>query len=220
LDLQIEPRLKELFPDLEVGCIMADVIVQPSGESLKEEIVKICGALATRISPESIRTMPVVEASKNAYRQLVKDPNRYRPSAESLLRRIASGKGLYYVNNMVDILNLVSVQTGFSIGGYDADKIDGLIRFGVGAADEDYEGIGRGQLNIENLPVFRDNSGAFGTSTSDSTRTMVTESTNRFLLVFPAFVKMDNELKGALTLCSDLLTKFGGAGNITTGIIK
>src|SRR5690554_7874746 len=71
----------------------------------------VTSRLEKDLDAEAIRRHPVVAATKNAYRLLGKDPNRYRPAAESLLRRIASGKGLYRVNNVVDVLNRVSVET-------------------------------------------------------------------------------------------------------------
>ena len=116
---------------------------------------------------------------------------------------------MYFVNNMVDILNIISVESGFSIGGYDADKIRGSISFGKGRADEPYVGIGRGELKIENLPVFRDLDGAFGTSTSDSMRTMVDENTESFLMLFPAFENVGSRLEEALELSRKLLLEYG-----------
>ncbi|WP_157363942.1 B3/B4 domain-containing protein [Alkaliflexus imshenetskii] len=209
MKLDISPEICRLFPSIKIGCILADVQVNPSNAQILTEMEAIIEEMSSRVSPDTIREMPVVASARNAYRRMGQDPNRYRPAAESLLRRIASGKGLYHVNNMVDILNLVSVQTGFSIGGYDADKIEGRIVFGIGFDNEPYEGIGRGVLNITKLPVFRDDRGAFGTSTSDSVRTMVTGSTMRFLMVFPAFYAMDNELNRALALAVDLLERLG-----------
>lgn len=209
LKLDISPEICRLFPSIKIGCILADVQVNPSNAQILTEMEAIIEEMSSRVTPDTIREMPVVASARNAYRRMGQDPNRYRPAAESLLRRIASGKGLYNVNNMVDILNLVSVQTGFSIGGYDADKIEGRIVFGIGFDNEPYEGIGRGVLNIAKLPVFRDDRGAFGTSTSDSVRTMVTGSTMRFLMVFPAFDEMDNELNRALALAVDLLERLG-----------
>ena len=51
---------------------------------------------------------------------------------------------------MVDLINLVSLRTGHSIGGFDADKIQGnRLELGIGKAEEPFEGIGRGVLNIE-----------------------------------------------------------------------
>lgn len=213
--IEIQPELNELFPELTIGCILAEVGVRASDDVLKEEMGLLSDKLVPDLTPESIRRHPVVEMTKYAYRKMGKDPNRYRPAAESLLRRLASGKGLYYVNNMVDILNMVSVATGFSIGGYDREKIQGAITFGLGRDQEPYEGIGRGLLNIENLPVFRDDEGAFGTSTSDSVRTMVTEETQKFLMVFPAFEKMDDRLNKALEMAEKLLVELGGVKALT-----
>ena len=207
LKIIIEPSIKALFPEMELGCLLAKVNVTPSSEALKACIQQTCDSLSETITPESIRHIKPVESMKNAYRKLGKDPNRYRPSAESLLRRIASHKGLYYLNNVVDVLNLVSIQTGFSICGYDFDKISGNIILGTGYENEPYEGIGRGVLNIENLPVFRDEKGAFGTPTSDSVRTMVTDTMKNFLMIFPAF-SAGLELNEALKLSSDYLEKY------------
>ena len=95
---------------------------------------------------------------------------------------------------------------GFSIGGYDAGMIQGDIVFGIGNPNEPYSGIGRGELNIENLPVFRDESGAFGMPTSDSSRTEVTEQTSRFLMILIDF-NGDQMLDGALQMAARLLKK-------------
>ena len=215
MNITIEDSLHRLFPQLTLGSVQALVKVKPSNEAHKNDMLQICKTLADVITSESIRRMPVVEITKNAYRKMGKDPNRYRPSAESLLRRVASGKGLYFVNNVVDVLNMVSIQTGFSICGYDAETIEGNISFGIGLKDELYEGIGRGVLNIENLFVFRDKKGAFGTPTSDSVRTMVTEKTEQFLMIFPSFEPVA-ELDKTLQLSSLYLEKYVEASNIIT----
>ena len=217
MNITIEDTLRQLFPSIKLGVLQASVIIKPSGDVQKNDMLRVCDELAKILTSEAIRALPVVEITKNAYRKMGKDPNRYRPSAESLLRRVASGKGLYFVNNAVDALNMVSVQTGFSICGYDADKIEGNASFGTGTENELYEGIGRGILNIENLFVFRDGKGAFGTPTSDSTRTMVTESTKRFLMIFPSF-SSDDGLDKALQLSSGYLEKYADATNIIINI--
>lgn len=214
----IDQAIKSIFPNLQMGLVLADVEVKLSDNRLQNTMEKLCVDKMQQFTPELIREQSIVKLTKNAYRKLGKDPNRYRPSAESLLRRVASGKGLYQVNNAVDILNMVSIETGFSIGGYDADSICGKIFFGKGAVNELYEGIGRGELNIENLPVFRDEIGAFGTPTSDSVRTMVTTSTKRFLMIFPLFEIHNNELESALSLSVEYLQKYCDGKNIVSWI--
>jgi DNA/RNA-binding domain of Phe-tRNA-synthetase-like protein len=175
--------------------------------------------LESILTPENIRETDTVKANKDAYRKLGKDPNRYRPASESLMRRIANGKGLYFINNVVDILNLISINTGYSICGYDYEKINGDITFGTGEKDEPYEGIGRGSLNIEKLPVFRDETGAFGTPTSDSVRTMVTEGTTEFLMIIIGFGNED-KLRDTLNEAKELYGKYAGGKNIEVKILK
>ncbi len=187
MPITVSDKLKTILPGLKLCGFVCSVEVKPSPDLLVEHINDVISQLERTLTPESIRNMAAVKANKDAYRRLGKDPNRYRPASESLLRRIASGKGLYFINNVVDILNLVSISTGYSICGYDSDTITGNIVMDVGCEGEPYEGIGRGELNIESLPVFRDSSGAFGTPTSDSVRTQVGFHTKRFMMIIIGF---------------------------------
>src|SRR5262249_33986373 len=118
---------------------------------------------------------------------LGKDPARYRGSAEALLRRVIAGKGLPEINAVVDVINLISVESRLPVGLYDLDKVDGAIVFRAGRAGESYPGIGKFDLNLENLPVFADQTGPHGSPTSDSERTMVTVETRRVIGVIVAF---------------------------------
>lgn len=189
--ISINANLKDLFPDAALGCISFDVVVKPSRPALRQFASAIIAEITSEFSLETVSQQPVIKATKEAYRLLGKDPSRYRPSAEALTRRVVSGKVIYEINNIVDILNLVSLRSGFSIGGYDAGKIVGEIEFGIGRKKEPYEAIGRGELNMENMPLFRDRMGAFGSPTSDSPRTMVTATTTGFLMVIIDFMGSD-----------------------------
>ncbi len=213
VDIKIEKEIKDKIPQITLGCLEAQVQVKPASEELKTFIGEKLAILGKKLTPEIIRNSKNVKTTKEAYKALGKDPNRYRPSAESLMRRIANRKGLYQISNTVDILNYISVNTGYSICGYDTTKIDGNITLGTGAKDEPYEGIGRGTLNIENLPVFRDSKGAFGTPTSDSVRTMISETTEEILFIF---IDLDHgtQLDAALQETKQLLEQFAHAINI------
>ncbi len=158
----ISEQLKHKAQEIQLSCIECNVTMQQKNEELWNEINKKIATIAAKLKMEQISTMPAVVASRKAYRACGKDPARYRLSGEALLRRVIKHKELYQINNVVDLLNLVSISSGFSIGGYDTEKINGTITFGIGKKDESYEGIGRGELNIESLPVFRDEDGAFG----------------------------------------------------------
>jgi len=217
--IRISDELKSCCPNLRLGCIETDVKINESSSDFLSEMASKIQQIAQSLSIESVNKIPTIAASRKGYKACGKDPARYRLSAEALLRRIVSGKGLYQINNVVDQLNLVSISTGFSIGGYDADQIHGDIILGIGRADEPYSGIGRGELNIEFLPVFRDQIGAFGTPTSDSSRTEVSNQTCRFLMVILDF-ESDNLLDEALLIAQKLLLKYCSAENIDIRIIQ
>ena len=215
VNISISEILKSRCPRLRLGCVEADVLVSGSAPELLAEIDERVNSLRKSLITEEISKIAAIDASRKAYKACGKDPARYRLSAEALLRRVVSGKSLYLINNVVDQLNLVSISTGFSIGGYDVRQIQGDILFGIGLNNEPYSGIGRGELNIENLPVFRDEIGAFGTPTSDSQRTEVSGQTNRFLMILIDFGG-DSHLDEALGLSCSLLKKYCRAENIET----
>src|SRR5690606_9575785 len=177
MQISVSDAIKSKVPNLILSCIECEVEVLFDTERLWEEIDHKTLEVKSKYQLDQISSIPAIAASRLAYKACGKDPARYRLSAEALIRRVVQGKDLYRLNNVVDLLNLVSISTGYSIGGYDADKIKGDVEFGIGNKDEPYKGIGRGDLNIENLPVFRDEAGAFGTPTSDSERTAVTVNT-------------------------------------------
>jgi DNA/RNA-binding domain of Phe-tRNA-synthetase-like protein len=202
-----------------LGCIEADVDVDESSLELLSEITARIHQISESLLIDEISKIPAIAASRKAYKVCGKDPARYRLSAEALLRRVVSGKGLYHINNVVDQLNLVSISTGLSIGGYDAAQIVGDIVFGIGNQNEPYLGIGRGELNIENLPVFRDDLGAFGTPTSDSSRTEVKEQTQRFLMILIDF-DGDHLLDEAMQMAERLLKDYCHAGKFEIRTIE
>lgn len=217
--ITIGRELAQKVPEIALSCIECDVEIQERNGALWEEIESKVEELNNVLRVEEISQMPAIAASRRAYKRCGKDPARYRLSAEALLRRVLKRGEIYQVNNVVDQLNLVSISSGFSIGGYDANKIEGDITFGVGAKDEPYEGIGRGALNIEFMPVFRDLKGAFGTPTSDSVRTCITEQTKRFLMIIIAY-EPNETIKEATSQSQQLLKKYACATNFELKTIQ
>jgi DNA/RNA-binding domain of Phe-tRNA-synthetase-like protein len=137
--------------------------------------------------PRGVLEAPEIVATRAAYKALGKDPARYRGSAEALLRRVVGGKGLPRINAVVDSINLVSVESRFSIGLYDLVNVEGDVVFRAGRNGETYKGIGKYDLNLEGLPVFVDARGPHGSPTSDSERTMVTVDTRRVIAIIISF---------------------------------
>ena len=217
-EIIISEAIKNKLPDLVLGCIECDVVIFEENMELWHEINMVCEAIASSAELSEVGSHPAIKASRIAYRACGKDPARYRLSSEALMRRVVKGNDLYRINNVVDLVNLVSLKTGMSIGGYDAEKISGPVIFDIGAKNEPYEAIGRGDLNIEFLPVFRDGISAFGSPTSDSVRTSVTRNTKRFLMVIIGFSGADHTTK-VVDLSLNLLRKYTQADHIDTCLI-
>ncbi len=89
---------------------------------------------------------------------------------------------------------------------------------GVGEKDEQYCAIGRGLLNIEGLPVYRDAQGGVATPTSDEERTKFTLDTTSVQININAFAP-EMPVDEALTWTASLLEKYAQATNIETKII-
>ena len=211
LAIEISENIKSHCPDFVGVAIMATVKNTKYNPDLWDEINSCIEEYKRTYKIEDIKKISGIEATRNAYRRLGKDPNRYRPSAEALGRRVLRDLPLYQIDTLVDLINLVSIRTGYSIGGFDADKIDGdKLILGVGKANEPYEAIGRGLLNIEGLPVYRDLSGGIGTPTSDNERTKIDLGTTRFLAIINGYDGKER-LPEAVNYMQSLLTRFANS---------
>ncbi len=210
----IEDIIKSIAPQLHVITIEADVINSETPDEFWAELTDEAKHISSLYEISDINKRPGIAATRQAYKNLGKEPNRYRPSSEALCRRAVKGMELYRINTLVDIINLISMRSGYSIGGFDADKIDGdILNLGAGRAEEEFEAIGRGLLNIENLPIYRDNIGGIGTPTSDVERTKLSIETRRLLMCINIY---GEELSHdeTIALSCNLLKKYCNAQNI------
>ena len=218
-EICINPALKALAPSLVLGCVSARVSVEKHNQGLWHEIDQHLAHLTATVKPEQINTVPQIAAMRSAYKALGKDPSRYRGSAEALLRRVLQGKGLYQINRVVDINNLVSLESLNPAGTYDLEKITLPIELRIGASGESYKGIGKDLINIENLPVFADAAGAFGSPTSDSERAMVRLETRKILMVVFSFAGPEG-LEGCVQRASELLGRYCDGEGIATFLVR
>jgi DNA/RNA-binding domain of Phe-tRNA-synthetase-like protein len=187
MTIAIDGALKAKCPKVTLGCVSAQVEAPASPQALIAELDSCEQAILRLPEPRAVLESPQILATRAAYKALGKDPARYRGSAEALLRRVIAGKGLPRINAVVDIINLVSVESRLPIGLYDLAHVSEDIVFRAGRAGESYKGIGKYDLNLEGLPVFCDALGPHGSPTSDSERTMVTSETKNVLAVFISF---------------------------------
>ena len=187
ISFQIDSALQRAAPNLKLGVLTARVQNSERSEELQARMDKQLTALQAQFEIANVNSLPPIAAQRSAYKTLGKDPSRYRGSSEALLRRVLQGKGLYNVNTLVDLNNLISLNTLHPVGSYDLSKLQPPFVFRVGQAGESYKGIGKVEISIEHLPLIADEQGPFGSPTSDSERAMITLNTKQVMMVIFAF---------------------------------
>lgn len=217
--IKIAKSIQELHPTTSLGVIEAKITYKKNDKALKELMINFSEEFQANNCIENIAQIPTIKATRTAYKAFGKEPARYRVSSEALLRRTVQGKGLYFINNVVDVNNLVSIESGYGICCFDKAKIEGTdIIFTIADEGESYKGIGKGEINISKLPVFKDARGSFGSPTSDSQRTMITETTSEILFIIVSFSGSEN-LKETCQKAEEYLTRFCNADIVNNYII-
>lgn len=219
-EIEVDKRIVETCPGMKIGLVRATVVNAPTSDELWAELERAAEEITSRYELLAINKRPAVAATRNLYRRLGKDPNRYRVASEALCRRVIRGLGLYRLTTLVDLINLVSMVSGYAISGLDADKIVGdTLSLGVGEEDERYEGIGRGVLNIAGMPVYRDEIGGVATPTSDEERTKITENTTAVQININGYGE-EMPMNLAVQWTVELLEKYAAATAVETKIIE
>ena len=211
----ISEEIRQACPEFVGAAVSVTFQNTEYSAPLWQEIGRFLADYRVRFTVDSIKEMPSIQATRQAYKRCGKDPSRYRPSGEALVRRTLQGKDLYRVSTSVDLINLASIAYGYSIGGFDADKIQGAtLTLGIGREGEPYEGIGRGPLNIAGLPVWRDELGGIGTPTSDNERTKMDLQTVRLLAIVNGYDGNRQQVEACARYILQLTRRFAGGDEV------
>lgn len=209
MNIIVSDEIESVCPGFVGACVEAEVKNSPYSEALWEEINALGQQYRQKLTTESLKEMSGIAATRRVYKACGKDPSRYRPASEALIRRMLQGKELYQIDTLVDLINLASIAYGYSIGGFDADRFAGdTLTLGIGKEGEPYEGIGRGIINIHGLPVYRDALGGVGTPTSDHERTKITLSTRHLVVLINGYDGREDRVVENARFIQDLLRKY------------
>jgi DNA/RNA-binding domain of Phe-tRNA-synthetase-like protein len=166
----------------------------------------------------AVRAQPPAESAavRTMYRRIGLDPTKRRPSSEALLRRVRKGEGLPRINSLVDVSNWCSLEFQLPYGLYDLDRIEGDVTLRLGREGESYLGIRIDEVHVGGRITLADARGPFGNPSSDSGRTMVTETARRVLMIVFAPVEMPlSRLEDVLeTSSARTLAYCGGAESL------
>lgn len=213
MNISVSPQLKELWPAAALGVLHYQAEVTLSPPQLLQEFERTVSDLARKYSLDTIADNPHIAATRKAYKALGKHPLEYRNAAEAMLRRVVKSSGLYHINNIVEVNNLISISSGYTIGSYDSAGLKGDVLLQRAEEGAHYDGIGKSSVNIGCLPVLYDEEGPFGNPTSDSRRAMIQPGPREIYSILYSFDGPEG-LHPWLEQYKETLQKYCGVGEV------
>jgi DNA/RNA-binding domain of Phe-tRNA-synthetase-like protein len=218
-EVKIDSSLFSVYPAIRLGLLRFHADVRDSDAQFWETMDnEVLPKVRSNIEGKEWSEIPGIRGSRAAYKAFGRNPGRYRVSSEALIRRVRRGDELYHINSVVDVNNLLSLESGLSVDSYDLEKIHGDITLRKAGEGEGYTGIGKDFLDMENMLVLADDDGIFGSSMSDSTRAMVTETAKDILVVIYCF-EDDIDLENLLANGKEAFEKFASAKDVESRIV-
>jgi DNA/RNA-binding domain of Phe-tRNA-synthetase-like protein len=219
LEIIISQSLKRAIPDFKIGVIeYFNIVVTDSPQMVKGRLQLFQENIYFDLEEKGFSDYEGLREWKAAFKKVGTDPNRYRPSVESLYRRIKKQNYIGTINSAADINNFFSLQYEVPIGIYDYDKLSGnTVEIKVGKSSDEYEAINGRNVSMEQKILSSDSQGAFGSPIVDSARASVTTSTKNALQFI--YLKPSMSSNEGLELIQSLKTMFvqihGGTAEAT-----
>ena len=185
MDISINQSLLTQHPELKFGIIhYTKIVVAESPQMIKGRMQLYQENLYLEMQENPVTQREGIAEWRRLWKKLGADPNRYRHSAESLMRRISKQNYLTPYHSGVDLNNFFSLQYEIPVGLYDVDKLQGDIEIALGNEDTGYEGLNGRFNSLNNILYSYDAEGAFGSPFVDSKRTSISEETTEALQIF------------------------------------
>lgn len=220
MEISLQSSLSSFNDQFKIGIIHYNkIVVSESPQMIKGRTQLYQESLYLDMQEQSVTERPGIAEWRKLWKTLGADPNRYRHSAESLMRRIAKQNYLTPFHSAVDLNNFFSLQYEIPIGIYDMEKLEGDIEIALGEDDTGYEGLNGRFNSLKNILYSKDAQGPFGSPFVDSTRTAVTEQTTEALQIFylrPSLTK--EQCEELLNAAGNMFTQVSG-GEYTTALL-
>lgn len=212
MKINIEEKLFQRLPQLKLGIIHYNKItVSESPQMLKGRLQLFQEQLYFELGTKPLTDFPGIREWREAWKAFGADPNRYRPSAEALFRRIKKQNYLQTIHTAVDLNTFFSLQYEIPAGIYDLAKLVGDIHLTLGGEEDGYEGLNGRFNSLNHIPHLKDDYSPFGSPFVDSVRTAVTEETTDALHVLFIRPSMTREEAVKLTTaCGNMFTSISG----------
>jgi len=132
MKFKVEKEIFDKLPEACFGVVMAKGIdnskIYPEIEQLLSDGIQTA---KLRFEGKKVKEEPDILPYREAFRTLGINPNKYPCSIEALFTRIAKGKGMPFINPVVDLGNAISLKYTLPMGAHDLgnENEDICIRF-------------------------------------------------------------------------------------------
>ena len=109
----VSQEIESVCPNFVGAAVEAQVVNTPYCDALWDEIHALEARFRSTLTTESLKELSGIAATRRVYKACGKDPSRYRPASEQLIRRMLQGKELYQIDTLVDLVNLASIAYGY-----------------------------------------------------------------------------------------------------------
>jgi DNA/RNA-binding domain of Phe-tRNA-synthetase-like protein len=198
MNCRISNDLKNLLPNFSVIAyeidFESDFDAMNKSKEVDDYLEKLYTLVSSKYNYDEITKIPKLKQTRDGYKKMGKDPSHTRPACEALLRRVVKGNNLYRLGDVIDLGNILSIETLRSVCVVDKERLVNDVVIRLGTKEDIYEGINRGLINVTNIPVYTDEIGPFGCPTSDTLRTCVTSSTKSILVMIICFDEIEKDV--------------------------
>ncbi len=216
MQITISKELTDKIPCFFISAYTFELVEKNNQESLSTSITQafldITKKYQSLYQLSDVVAIEKIKKTRDGYKKLGKDPSHTRPACEALVRRIIRDGAIYRLGDAIDIGNIISLLTMKSVCMVDAEKLKGNVYIRVGTKEDFYEGIGRGIINVEHLPLYCDELSPFGNPTSDTKRTAISKDTKKILIML---IHFDEDIKEDEQMMLECLNKYLTITNLT-----
>jgi DNA/RNA-binding domain of Phe-tRNA-synthetase-like protein len=190
----VAETIKQMIPEFKVGIILYNhIVVDDSPQMLKGRLQLFQESIYFDLQETAIADIPELAEWRRTFKTIGTDASRYRPSSESLYRRIQKKNFIPTIHSAADVNNFFSLYYKIPIGIYDLDKLEGPITIDIGTDQDEYIAINGRTVNFSRKIVSRDIHGPFGSPIVDSQRTAVTKETKNAVQIVYLLPSMKEE---------------------------
>ena len=141
-EIRIQPKIFEEYPTFRRGIVIAKNLDNHDHSRELEDMLNQAISQAAQ-APIDLKTDPLVTVWNDAHRQFGSNPNKFPPAHCALLKRVQKpGARIPFINKVVAIMNINSIQDVTPVGGDDVIRANGSLELRYADGSENFTPLG------------------------------------------------------------------------------